>query len=90
MSNQHRFEPTFREVMDAARRSAQYADQLKGRCELTYEAMDADIFALCLHESVKGDPYLARALDRMEEAIGTLNAALADNPDVRATPMRAA
>jgi hypothetical protein len=77
-------EPTFTEVMAAARRAAHYAELLKGRCDLTYEAREAAMFALCLHEHLDNDPYLKRAVDRMGEAVETLNAALADNPDVRA------
>ena len=77
-------EPTFREVMEAARRAAQYADLLKGRCSLRYETVEAAVFSLALFEGLEGDPHLARAVDRMEEAVETLNAALADNPDVRA------
>ncbi|WP_189495174.1 hypothetical protein [Algimonas arctica] len=42
------------------------------------------MFALCLYETPDEDPYLTRAFSRMEEAVESLNAALADNPDVRA------
>lgn len=80
----HQSEPTFTEVMDAARRAAQYADLLKGRCALTYETREASMFVLCLYEQPENDPHFTRAIARMEEAVETLNGALADNPDVRA------
>jgi len=76
-------ELTFTEVIEAARRVDQYAIRLAGRCVLHMDNKEASIFSTMNEESPKGDPYLTRAIERMNEAVAVLNAATADNPSVR-------
>ncbi|MDF1872002.1 hypothetical protein [Vannielia sp.] len=76
-------ELTFAEVIEAARRVDQYSRRLAGHCTLHMDSKEGSTFWATPEKSPEGDPYLTRAIERMNEAVAVLNAATADNPSVR-------